>query len=106
MTEESEICTHCAFPAAKGKRAGSGFVPAYRCIATGAKNQNDPKIFWLQGFRLLVKWPGVTRLGTVSEAIVHGADFYPTILEMAGLPLIPSPAKRDSDDYSNIYAKA
>ena len=58
-------------------------------IATGAKNRNDPKIFWLQGFRLLVKWPGVTGPGTASEAMVHGADFYPTILEMAGLPLIP-----------------
>ncbi len=38
---------------------------------------------------LIIKWPGVTKPGTVSEAIVHGADFYPTILQMVGLPLIP-----------------
>ena len=38
---------------------------------------------------LIVKWPGVTKPGTESDAIVLGADFYPTILQMAGLPLIP-----------------
>jgi arylsulfatase A-like enzyme len=36
---------------------------------------------------MIVKWPGVTKAGTVSDAIVTGTDFFPTILEMAKLPL-------------------
>lgn len=36
-----------------------------------------------------VKWPGVVEAGTVSDVPVIGMDFYPTILEMAGLPLKP-----------------
>lgn len=38
---------------------------------------------------LIVDWPGVTKAGAVSSTPVHGADFYPTLLEMAGLPLRP-----------------
>jgi arylsulfatase A-like enzyme len=38
---------------------------------------------------LLIKWPGVTKAGTVSEVPVTSPDFYPTILEMAGLPPRP-----------------
>jgi arylsulfatase A-like enzyme len=34
---------------------------------------------------LLVKWPGVTRPGSVCDAPVSTPDFYPTMLEMAGL---------------------
>jgi arylsulfatase A len=33
---------------------------------------------------LVVKWPGVTRPGTVNETPVISVDFYPTILEMTG----------------------
>ncbi|WP_321281757.1 sulfatase [Marinifilum fragile] len=36
---------------------------------------------------MIVKWPGVTKAGTKSDAIVTGTDFFPTILEMAGLPI-------------------
>jgi len=39
---------------------------------------------------LLVKWPGVTQAGAVCEAPVMSTDFYPTILEMAALPLRPA----------------
>jgi arylsulfatase A-like enzyme len=35
----------------------------------------------------IVKWPGVTAAGINSNAVVNGTDFYPTMLEMAGLPL-------------------
>jgi len=35
----------------------------------------------------IVKWPGVTAPGVNSNAVVNGTDFYPTMLEMAGLPL-------------------
>jgi arylsulfatase A-like enzyme len=40
---------------------------------------------------LLVKWPGVTKPGSVCDAPVISTDYYPTILEMAGLP--PRPAQ-------------
>jgi arylsulfatase A-like enzyme len=39
---------------------------------------------------LIVKWPGVTRPGTTSDVPVISTDFYPTVLEMAGLPARPA----------------
>jgi len=38
---------------------------------------------------LIVKWPGVIEPGSVSRVPVTSPDFYPTILEMAGLDPIP-----------------
>ncbi len=38
---------------------------------------------------LLVKWPGVVQPGSACSVPVTSPDFYPTLLEMAGLPLIP-----------------
>jgi len=38
---------------------------------------------------LLVKWPGKTTPGSTSEVSVIGVDFYPTMLQMAGLLLQP-----------------
>ncbi len=35
---------------------------------------------------LIVKWPGVTKAGSVSSFPIVNTDFYPTFLEMAGLP--------------------
>ncbi len=38
----------------------------------------------------IVKWPGVTKPGFLNETdVVVGIDFFPTFLEMAGLPLQP-----------------
>ncbi|MDA7877861.1 sulfatase, partial [Akkermansiaceae bacterium] len=37
----------------------------------------------------VVKWPGQTKAGSRSDALVIGTDFYPTLLEMAGLPAKP-----------------
>jgi arylsulfatase A-like enzyme len=37
----------------------------------------------------IIKWPHVTKPGTVSNAMITSTDFYPTILEMTGLPLRP-----------------
>ncbi|HID21752.1 MAG TPA: sulfatase, partial [Planctomycetaceae bacterium] len=37
----------------------------------------------------LIKWPGVTKPGSTCDVPVMSTDFYPTILEMAGLPLRP-----------------
>jgi len=38
---------------------------------------------------MIVRWPGVTKAGTQSDEVVIGSDFFPTMLEMAGLPLHP-----------------
>jgi arylsulfatase A-like enzyme len=34
---------------------------------------------------MMVRWPGVTRAGSTCDEVVTSTDFYPTILEMAGL---------------------
>ena len=36
----------------------------------------------------IVKWPGQGRQGVVSDEPIISTDFYPSILEMAGLPLV------------------
>jgi len=38
---------------------------------------------------LIIKWPGKTRPGSICDTPVISNDFYPTMLEMAGLPLRP-----------------
>ena len=38
---------------------------------------------------LIVRWPGVVEPGTTCDVPVTSPDFYPTILQMAGLPLGP-----------------
>jgi len=47
--------------------------------------------FYEGGIRvpLIIKWPGITTEGSVSDVPVISNDLYPTILEMVGLPLIP-----------------
>lgn len=38
---------------------------------------------------MIVKWPGKTKAGSTCSEMVIGTDFYPTLLEMAGLPQRP-----------------
>ncbi len=38
---------------------------------------------------MIIKWPGVVKPGSVCSEPVTSTDFYPTMLEMAGLPLMP-----------------
>ena len=38
---------------------------------------------------VFVRWPGVADQGKVNETIIIGMDYYPSILEMCGLPLRP-----------------
>jgi len=38
---------------------------------------------------MIIKWPGVTKAGSSCAEPVISTDFYPTMLEMAGLPLKP-----------------
>ena len=37
----------------------------------------------------IIKWPGVVKGGSTTDSLAIGTDFYPTILEMAGLPPRP-----------------
>lgn len=39
---------------------------------------------------LMVRWPGKIQSGTTSDAIVGCIDMYPTILDLAGIPLSPA----------------
>ena len=38
---------------------------------------------------MIIKWPGVVRPGSVCSEPVTSTDFYPTMLQMAGLPMMP-----------------
>jgi arylsulfatase A-like enzyme len=38
---------------------------------------------------MLIKWPGVVEPGSICHEVVTSTDFYPTMLEMAGLALRP-----------------
>lgn len=37
----------------------------------------------------LIRWPGVTDDGSVNDAVITGVDYYPTLLEMCGIPPHP-----------------
>jgi len=54
---------------------------------------------WEGGVRvpLLASWPGVIPAGRTAEAIVRSEDFYPTILDLAG---VPKPAQQTLDGSS------
>lgn len=41
----------------------------------------------------IIKWPGFTKPGSSCDVPVISTDFYPTILEISGLPLLPSQHK-------------
>ena len=63
-----------------------------RKVATSNKPLRTGKGWLYEGgmrVPLLVYWPGVTQAGTTTDRAVIGTDFYPTFLEMAGLPLKP-----------------
>ncbi len=38
---------------------------------------------------MIIKWPGVSKPGSICSEPVTSTDFYPTMLEMAGIPLMP-----------------
>ncbi len=42
---------------------------------------------------MIVRAPGITEAGSTSEGIVTSTDFYPTMLELAGLSLMPAQHK-------------
>lgn len=67
-------------------RATAGLVPTANLPLREGKG-------WLYegGIRepMIIKWPGITRPGSTCDEPVTSTDFYPTMLQMAGLPLIP-----------------
>lgn len=48
--------------------------------------------YWEGGVRvpLIIKWPGFGKRERIVDAPVIGMDLYPTLLEVAGLPMLPS----------------
>jgi len=46
---------------------------------------------------LIIKWPGVTKPGTLCDVPVISMDFYPTLLDMARLPQRPQQHKDGAD---------
>jgi arylsulfatase A-like enzyme len=49
----------------------------------------------------LIAWPGVARAGSRSDAIIQSIDFFPTVLDMLGLP---APAGQPFDGISIVPA--
>jgi arylsulfatase A-like enzyme len=47
----------------------------------------------------IVRWPGTVKKGSVSEAYLSGADWFPTLVEMAGLSM---PAGLEIDGVSQV----
>lgn len=69
-----------------GVSAGDGKATSNLPLRGGKGRQ------WEGGIRepFYVKWPGIVPAGSTSEVPVIGTDFYPTLLEMVGLPLRPN----------------
>jgi len=68
-----------------GVSSGDNFATALLPYRGGKGRQ------WEGGLRvpLYIKAPGVTRPGALCDVPVTGTDFYPTLLDLAGLPLRP-----------------
>ena len=53
---------------------------------------------------LIIKWPGVTKPGSVCHTPVIGVDFYPTLLAMAGV--MPSPGVVDGENIEPLLRQS
>ena len=63
-----------------------------RKVATSNKPLRTGKGWLYEGgmrVPLIVYWPGVTQAGSTTDRATVGTDFFPTFLDMAGLPLEP-----------------
>jgi len=49
---------------------------------------------------LIAYWPGIIPVNTVSSRMIHGIDFYPTLLELAGNSWLPPAQKHPLDGES------
>ncbi len=68
-----------------GVSSGDGYATACLPMRGGKGRQ------WEGGIRqpYYIAWPGVTDKGGTTETLATGMDFYPTMLEVAGLDLLP-----------------
>lgn len=53
---------------------------------------------------LIVKWPGTTKAGSVSNSIIQGIDFFPTFLAIAGAG-VPTSQMADGISFLNVLKK-
>ena len=69
-----------------GVSAGDGKATSNLPLRGGKGRQ------WEGGIRepYYIYWPGVTKPGSTSDTPVTGTDFYPTLCQIAGLPLRPN----------------
>lgn len=67
-----------------------GFTEKYKgqTVTTNAPLRSGKGSLYEGGIRepLLIRWPGVTKGGTVCDVPVISCDFFPTLLEIAGVP--------------------
>ena len=56
---------------------------------------------------LVAYWPGTIPSNTVTDRMVHGIDFYPTLVELAGNRWLPSAKKHplDGESFAGILRK-
>jgi arylsulfatase A-like enzyme len=54
---------------------------------------------------MLIRWPGVTHAGTVCDVPVSSIDFFPTILDMAGIR-VPRPANVDGMNLAPLLRRS
>ena len=56
---------------------------------------------------LVAYWPGTIPSNTVTDRMVHGIDFYPTLVELAGNRWLPSPKMHplDGESFAGILRK-
>ena len=79
-------------------------VASHREMATSNLPLRHGKGHVLEGgirIPMIVKYPGVVKQGSVSNVQVTSTDHYPTLLEIAGLDLLPS---QHSDGHSYLKA--
>ena len=78
-----------------GARTAFGSIP----ITSVAPFRGEKGMIYQGGVRepLIIYWPGHTKPGSVSDTMVSLIDFYPTVLDIAGVPL---PAAQPVDGVS------
>ena len=103
MLEELELTEHTivVFYSDNGGMAAANFGNPERVVdpgeldvayATSSLPLRGAKGWLYEGgirVPLIVRWPGVGQAGAVRDEAVISTDFYPTLLEMAGLPARP-----------------
>ena len=99
----------------KGKRADAAdpTVASYRKWAAYTPPTNNAPLrdgkgsLYEGGVRvpLMVRWPGKIAAGATSDAIVGCIDVYPTVLDLAGIPL-PKQQKIDGVSYAPVLLGA